>query len=206
MPRTNRAEEIQEIRFQGQDERIETKEFIEIIKFFDRHLMVGSELERVVPSDQRSLANIFGCKSYGYHESHGVEKTIKSYKDARNNKFNVAFTTSDASFEYGNEVIFGGNNESFQWNHDKLTKIEKKLTELRAVPFSTKTSNHISCITAYNIGLKPIVLKNIFNITRAFSGALFWMGSGDKSRILRGSDKNIFQFNPFHFTKPEKLK
>lgn len=185
-----RTQENNGLRFDG-EEKIDIKEFIGIMKFFDKHLLVGAELERVVPVTQSELANHLNSKTMGYGESHSYERTVSSYKSARaKNKYNVAFVTSDASFETGNEILFGGNNESFQWNYNKLKLIEEKLDNLNAIDFSPKTSTHISVLTAYNVRLNGIIIKNIFNMIRAFSGALYWIGSGDKRTILRGGAKN----------------
>jgi len=185
-----RTQENNELQFDGED-KLDVKEFIDIIKFFDKHLLVGAELERVIPLSQNELSRHLNCKTIGYSNSHNFENTISSYKSARaKNIYNVPFITSDVSFEYGNEIIFGGNNEGFQWNYNKLKLIEDKIDTLNAIPYSPKTSTHITLLTAYNKKLSGSIIKNIFNIVRAYSGALYWIGSGDKTNILRRGAKN----------------
>lgn len=196
-----RTQENARLQFQG-SRKIEVKDFIDTIKFFDKHLIVGAELERVVPKSSSSLARSFNCNSIGYQSSHEISNTARFYKSARScNEYNVAFVTNDISFEYGNEIIFGGNNEGFQWNYKKLKLIEDKLNWMGAIPFSPKTSTHITVLTSYNRKMNGVIIKNIFNIVRAFSGALYWMGSGDKRTILRSGAKHYAKhslaFSPY---------
>ena len=178
-----RTQEIKGLRFTDSEGKLDVKEFINIVKFFDKYLMVGAELERVVPISNERTSRLFGCSNSEMSSRRFEEQ---SYKSARaRNIYNVPFVIQDGSFEYGNEIIFGGNNESFQWNYEKLKLIEDKLNTKDAIAYSPKTSTHISVLTAYNMKLKGTIIKNIFNMVRAYSSALYWLGSGDKTTILR---------------------
>lgn len=191
---------INELRYVVSEGKISCEEFVETINYFDKNLMVGCEMERVVPQSNGGLANELQTEVMGFGDAQN-HSTLMFYKTARaRNPYNVAFITQDGTFEYQNEIIFGGNVEGFEWNYQKLKKIEDKLTLLSAVPYSPKTSTHISVLTASNKALNGLIYKNIFNITRAFSGALYWLGSGDKNTIVRNGvsqyARDCLQFTP----------
>jgi len=186
--------------YSASEDKLTCPEFVELVTFFDKNLLVGCELERVVPMSTDRVASAFKTTYLGISDAHS-DRALMFYKTARaRNEYNIAFVTSDGSFEYGNELIYGGNPESFEWNYEHLKKVEDKLTTLGAVAYSPKTSTHISVLTGTDILVKGVVYQNVFNITRAFSGALYWLGSGDKATILRSGArqyaKSCLQITP----------
>lgn len=163
------------LQFENSDGTITVTEFVDLINFFDKSLLVGCELERVVPLDISRTADIFH-----------TQRSSGDYRTTRvRNDYNICTVKYDGTFEYGNELIFSGNTENLEWNYQHLKKIEDKLTKLNAVVYSPKTSTHTTILTETDIKIHPVVLKNIFNITRAFSSALYWLGGGDKRTIIR---------------------
>lgn len=165
---------------------ISCEEFVKTIKFFDKNLLVGAELERTTRQYYTSVASLFGVRALSYGVSHNDSVVSSLYKSARSsNKYNVAFVTTDSSVDDGNEILYGGNVEGFRWNYKKLKMIESVLTENGCADYHHSTSTHISLLTSYNRNLSPLILKNVWNIVRAFSSALYWLGSGDRQTIVR---------------------
>lgn len=180
--------EIKDCVFAEEDNKITMDEFLSIRNYFDKNLVVGIELER-------NMGGANGITAVARELQTRVDSSssnnLRAYKKATGNKYNVAFVGGDMSVTNGVEVIFGGCNESFSWMKQRLIEIEKKLDGLGAVDFCKSSSNHISLLTLQDKLLNPIIVKNIFNLTRAFSPALYWMGSADPNNIHRG-----FQYCP----------
>jgi hypothetical protein len=166
--------------FQDEEGKISTEEYLEIIRFFDKNLVVGAELERTIPLTRQDCARTFNtCVGMTHNDP-----TLQC-RDARaRSEYNIANVSGDGTIEYGNELIFSGNAEGFHWNHDKLKLIEDKISTLSREEFNAKNSTHISVLTATNTKLSPLIVKNIFNIARAYSSALYWLGSGSKHETL----------------------
>lgn len=178
--------EIKDCDFAEEQNKITMDEFLSIRNYFDKNLVVGIELERNMGSGSSTDRLSRVAQKLRTKVDTGSHNHLRAYKKATGNKHNVAFVAGDGSVHNGVEVIFGGCNESFNWMKQRLIEIEKKLDEMGAVSFCKSSSNHISLLTLQDKLLNPTIVKNIFNLTRAFSPALYWMGSADPNNIHRG--------------------
>jgi len=163
---------------------ISAKKYLQIIEYFNRQLVIGAELERDIPVDRSSLQRSLGC-------GRGQNRD-RDLKASPSNKYNVAYIDSDGTVQSGNEIIFAGTNETFDWIHKKMKLLETKLDQLNARPYVYNGSTHISLLTIQDKVLPAIILKNIWNLSRAFSSSLFWLTSGDNTQYFRSEGANHY--------------
>jgi len=182
------------IEFNETEDKISIKEYLELVEDFKRTLVVGLECERAVNIDQRLLAQHLKTQYIGYGQSRN-DSSLAGFKKATSNEFNVAFVTTDSSVNHDNEILFTGTSEKFGWIHDRLLKLEKKLDTLRCSDYDKTCSNHITLLTLQDKIINPIVVKNLYNLTRAFSPALYWICSGDSQNVVRSGAKSYAQFS-----------
>lgn len=83
----------------------------------------------------------------------------------------------DGSLGNGWEVRILGLNEPFHVTQQRITKIQKILDKNTA-KYSKRAGIHYSVLLLQNYSLPEIITANIWNIVRAFSGALFYISSG----------------------------
>jgi len=180
------------LQFAETSDGISTQDYLDLVNYFDKNLVMGIELER----DTRGKDSYFVADKFNTT----TEGSIDGYRKSISNLYNVAFVTHDGSVPNGVELIFGGTVQGSKWVHEKLLKIENKLQNLKTVHYSKNTSNHISFVTLQNKLINPVVVKNIFNLTRAFSAPLFWLGCADPTRIHRGMHfcKPLFSITPIN--------
>jgi len=177
---------------------LKISEYFDLIEYFKKNLVIGVECERVVIMDGDMLANHLKTKHTGWG-SRGAER-LDDYKVATTNEYNVAFIYQDNSFDGGNEIIFNGTAEKFDWVHEKLLRLETKLDTLRCQNYNYKTSNHITLISLQDRLLNPIILTNLYNLVKAFSPAIYWLGSADsKKNIVRSG---VDGFAPLNYVNP----
>lgn len=185
---------------------LKISEYFELIEYFRKNVVIGVECERAISMSGNILANHLKTSylSYGDRDSR-----LSDYKEATTNDYNVAFIYPDNSFDGGNEIVFNGTAEKFDWVHEKLLKLEKKLDTLGCQNYNYKTSNHITLISLQDRFLNPIILVNLYNLVKAYSPAIYWLGSADsKSTIVRrgaGGYANLNYVNPIGKTF-EQLK
>jgi len=172
------------IEFTETENAIDIKEYFDLIEDFKRNLVVGLECERAVNISSSMLAQHLKTEYIRYGESR-QDSSLAGFKRATANEFNVAFVTTDSSVTYDNEILFTGTSEKFSWIHDRLFKLEKKLDQLNCEDYNRTTSNHITLLTLQDKIINPIVVKNLYNLTRAFSPALYWLCSGDRGTLVR---------------------
>jgi len=161
-------------------------EYLDLLTYIKKNIMVGVECERSIEHENSTVARYLKTGS-GSYSSRSIGSTADKYKKASTNPFNVAFVYPDMTVSGGrNEIVFNGTAESFAWIHDKLLKLEKKLDELGCKDFCNTTSNHITLISLQDKLINPLVLVNLYNMVKAFSPAIYWLGSAnDSSRIVR---------------------
>jgi len=184
------------LRFKETDNRLKTEEYFDLLSYFNRNLVIGLELERAVDIRPETLASNLKTTFVSYGSSRG-DSSLGRYKRATTNFYNVAHCSTDATVRYGNEIIFNGTAENFKWVHTKLKELEKKLTSLRCLKYDQSCSNHITAITLQEKPIRSVLLKNIFNLSRAFSTSLFWLCSGHN-----GGGRQIVRQTILHNAKP----
>ncbi len=182
------------IKFTEMDEKISISRYLELIEDFKRSLVVGLECERAIPLNTQVLAQHLKTQYIGYGQSRN-DSSLAGFKKATSNEYNVAFVTTDSSVTHDNEILFTGTNEKFGWIHDRLLKLEKKLDTLHCSNYDKTCSNHITLLTLQDKIINPIIVKNLYNLTRAFSPALYWLCSGDSQTVVRRGANNYAQFS-----------
>lgn len=158
--------------------KIPIKEYFELIEYFNKNLVVGVECERVLSMDTEIVARHLKTRNFTAM-SRG---DLFQYKKATTNEYNVAFVYRDGSVNGGNEIVFNGTAEKFAWIHDKLLKLENKLDKMNCHDYDDSCSNHITLVSLQDKLINPIVLKNLYNFAKAFSPAIYWLGSAN-SRV-----------------------
>lgn len=169
------------------DQKLTIQQNIDLLDYFDKNLVMGIECERNIPIDGASLAAHLKTRRFGVSSSKG-DDMLKVYKGACSNIYNVAFVTHDSSVNNGNEIIFNGTAEKFKWIYSKLKLLEDKLQKLKCKNFCSTTSNHMTYVTLQDKLILPIVLKNIYQITRAYQCALYWLTGADPTKSHRGQN------------------
>ena len=156
---------------------ISAKQYLEIIDYFNKQLVVGAELERNVPCDVSTTQRALGCRNNN--------RDLASLKKSPSNKYNVAYCYNDGTVTSGNEIVFAGTNENFDWIQKRLKLIDDKLDTMNATSYVGNGSTHLSFLTIQEKVLPAILIKNIWNLSRAFSSSLYWLTSGDPVRTFR---------------------
>lgn len=184
--------------FREKEKKISIKEYFDLVEYFHKNLVAGVECERVVNINGSLLANHLKTK-YISHGDRG-DGVLIDYKQATTNEYNIAFIYEDGSFDYGNEIVFNGTAEKFKWIHNRLLKLEKKLDILRCKDYGGETSNHITLISLQDKLINPIVLVNLYNLVKAYSPAIYWLGSADsKSQAVR---KGVSNYATLRYVSP----
>jgi hypothetical protein len=176
------------VTFTNTTERLSMQEFFDTLKYLEKSLVVGVEMERPVPTQADSLGRLFNAVGNRIHRDQ--EDGLQEYKQASATEYNVVYCYHDGTVycnngQRGVEIVFCGTNEGMRWIYDRLHRIETKLDELRADNYHYSCSNHITLHALQERKINGIVLKNFFNLMRAYSSALFWLGSGDRANLVR---------------------
>lgn len=174
-----------ELTFSELNRKIPLDEYFRILAWLDKTLAVGVELERPCSATHDILARKLNTTI-------GKQSSLSIFKQAPCNEYNVAYLYGDASVRANNgasgvEVVFGGTLESFNYIRQRLAMIEAVLDKNGCDDYNSSCSNHITLISLQDRLISPIVLKNILQITRAFSAGLMWLCGGENGRISRPS-------------------
>lgn len=176
------------VTFTLKDEKLSMQEYFDLLKYLSKNLAVGLEMERPLPMQTDQCGHLLNARG---NRIDGTEDDgLQIYKAASGTDYNVVFCYHDGSVHCingrdGVEIVFGGTSENMKWIHDRLLKIESKLTENRCDEYHVSCSNHITLVTLQDRPIKKVVFRNLWNLTRAYSSALYWLASGDKLHLVR---------------------
>lgn len=165
-------------------------EFFDLLKYLEKTLAVGVELERPVPASCESLGRLFNAP--GNRNDADSESGLSQYKEASATDYNVVYVYGDptvrcSSGRAGAEIVFCGTNEGMRWIYDRLLRIETKLNELGANNYHVSCSNHITLHAIQERIVPAVVFRNYYNLCRLYSSALLWLGSGDHNTLVRNT-------------------
>lgn len=189
------------MKFSEEDQKIDTDEYFKILAWLDKHLAVGVEMERPCSKNISEVATVLAAPL----ANHTSNRDLGRYKRAPCSKFNVNHVIEDGSVRNnsgspGVEIVFCGTTESFNFIREKIHGIEKELDKLKCDDFDESCSNHISIVSLQDRVLSQTILKNILQITRAFSPGLYWLGSSSRTRVCRNGisnyASNLNEFTP----------
>ena len=169
-------------KFDDVNEKISTDEFFSLLAYLDKTLAVGVEMERPI-SYGRSIATALKAPE-------GKQRDLSYFKRSPLNPYNIAYIYPDGSVhnnegDGGAEIVFAGTTDTFHQIRAKLHAIEEKLDELGCDQFDESCSNHITLVTTSDKIVPDAVLKNLFQLSRAFCSGLLLFGGATSTTVVR---------------------
>jgi hypothetical protein len=158
------------------NEAITAEQYLNIKRWLDKHLLTTIELERAIPADSITIGR-----------SLGVNMRTNDYHHA-----NEFCCKGDISVAHGNEIVLVGKSRDFRQLYAALRFFEDKADALNAEPFHDSCSSHISLFCKNNEIMMPdTILKNLFQIVRAFDAGIYYLTGATRNGIMR---KDICRF------------
>jgi len=172
------------MRFAETRNKISYDEYFSIVSYLNKMLAIGVEMERPCAKPHSEIAPKL------HTVLDGSSSSLLRYKQSpAKSKFNVNHIYNDGSVSSsrgsGVEIVFTATTENFLFIREKIAAIEAELDKLTCEDYHYSCSNHISVMTLQDRVINPIVLKNIIQLSRAFSAGLLWLGAGDKEFGVR---------------------
>lgn len=159
---------------------ISCTDYFDFLKYLDKNLVAGVELERGTGNNQRDLlVSAFKIQSN--------VQTTETLSSGAVNEYNLACIKEDGSLLHrGFEFIFAGTGEGFDWVHKRLRDFENRLDRFQDIPdYYQPASNHITFLCLQKRLIPLVVWHNLWNMARYFQPAIFYLGAGDKQSFIR---------------------